>query len=372
MSADVCAVCEADHADLGGQAGCGNPAHGHRLLYHGTQGSRVLYRCPAHKCPVTITTPKNPEPVKGETMSAQPAIHHPLPPPPQTDLAIRDDQQRWDKYQLAGLRQLGIHDAPNADLAVFFHYCKAHRLDPFSRQVTMIKRRDRGTDKWTIQTEIDGYRLISKRAANRDGQKISYMPTIWVDADLNEYEYWVADAPPAMARVTVLVDGAPFHGYAAFREFVQLKDGKPTSMWLKMPANQLAKCAEAQALRKAFPSDLEGTQITEEDTRAPAPPWHVAAAVQPQPVPAPAGPGRNRAVAGVLGQWQRLGIGDDDEILNLTAALAGTDTVLDNVADLPTPQLEALTVLLERCEDISQVHALLEGGDAPGDDAACD
>jgi phage recombination protein Bet len=356
-SVDECAVCGANHLMLGGQVGCGRSDHGHRLLYHSVQGDRVLYQCPAHRCQTRITTPRQPEPGKGETM----AIHHPIPAPPSTELAIRDDQQRWDKYQLAGLRQLGIDDAPNAELAVFFHYCKAHRLDPFSRQVTMIRRQDRGRDKWTIQTEIDGYRLIAKRAANARGQKISYMPTIWVDADGGLHDYWIADAPPAMARVTVLVDGAPFHGYAAYREFVQLKDGNPTTMWRKMPANQLAKCAEAQALRKAFPTDLEGTQITEEATPGAEPtPWHVAATI-----PAPAGPGRNRAMADVMAQWQRLGIDDDDELLNLTAAVAGIDTVLDHVADLPTDRLEAVADLLGTCDDVGQVHALIANGDKP-------
>jgi hypothetical protein len=56
------------------------------------------------------------------------------------------------------------------------------------------------------------------------------------------------------------------------------KDGKPNSMWAKMACNQLAKCAEALAIRKAFPEDLAGLYAPEEMQQA----------SEPAPVTAPA------------------------------------------------------------------------------------
>jgi recombination protein RecT len=63
--------------------------------------------------------------------------------------------------------------------------------------------------------------------------------------------------------------------------------------------------------------------------------------------------------------WDRLGVSDVDEQLNLTAALAGTDTVLDAVEDLPEDDQERIADLLGTCDDLGQVHQLVSAGDKP-------
>jgi hypothetical protein len=56
---------------------------------------------------------------------------------------------------------------------------------------------------------------------------------------------------------------------ALYREYVQTDwNGNPTRMWKNMGANQIAKCAEALALRKAFPHDLAGVYTAEEMAQA--------------------------------------------------------------------------------------------------------
>ena len=58
---------------------------------------------------------------------------------------------------------------------------------------------------------------------------------------------------------------APLYGTARFRSYVQTtKEGKANRMWTQMPDVMLAKCAEALALRAAFPQELGGLYTTEE------------------------------------------------------------------------------------------------------------
>lgn len=188
----------------------------------------------------------------------------------QTTLTLADDQSWWTERQIAGLRQVGIDQAADGDLLVFFHVCQRTGLDPFARQIHMVSRNakdenDRWVKKWTIQTGIDGFRLIADRADRRDGTRRSYEDTVWFDTDGNRYEVWTKATAPAAAKVVVVRDGKRFPATVMYSEYVQTKrNGEPNSMWSRMPANQLAKCAEAAALRKAYPQDLSGVYSNDE------------------------------------------------------------------------------------------------------------
>ena len=184
-------------------------------------------------------------------------------------LAIQPDQDFWTDKQQAALKALGIKDASNADLAVFMHYCQKTGLDPFSKQIHLIGRRSKENDQWvtkqTIQAGIDGLRVIRDRIAQRLGIAVEYEDTVWYDADGGEHQVWLRDEPPAACRMAVLKDGKRFPAVVRYSAYVQTtKDGKPNSMWARMGAQQLEKCAEAKALRRAFPNDLSGVYIPEE------------------------------------------------------------------------------------------------------------
>jgi len=195
---------------------------------------------------------------------------------PRAALALNDDQSWWDNRQLAALRQMGVDKASDADLLVFLHVAQKTGLDPFARQIYMIGRNVKDGDRWvtkqTIQTGIDGFRLIARRAADRAGETLEYDDTQWADGDGNWTDVWTRQSPPAAAKVTIYRDGKKFSAVAAFREYVQTnRNGDPNPMWARMPANQLAKCAEALALRKAFPQDLSGIYTDDEMGQADRP-----------------------------------------------------------------------------------------------------
>jgi phage recombination protein Bet len=187
---------------------------------------------------------------------------------PGAALAIRPGQDFWTDKQRAALAVLGIKDAGNGDLAVFMHYCQKTGLDPFSRQIYMIARREKQGEQWvtkqTIQIGIDGFRVIRDRAARRLGISVEYEDTIWYDADGREHKVWLRDEPPAACRVVVIKDGRRFPAVLRTASYMAMKDGKPVSQWRTQPDHMIEKCAEAYALRRAFPHDLGGLYVEDE------------------------------------------------------------------------------------------------------------
>lgn len=359
VTADTCPICGVDHADIVDEYwAC--PVHGHQLQLHfgRFEGNYGIYTCPGWKCRYQRAAPL---PRKGHAVT--------MTEPTSAALAIRDGQDFWDAKQIAALTQLGIKDASNADLAVYLHYCQKTGLDPFSRQIYMLARRSRVDGEWvtkqTIQIGIDGYRIIASRAARRDGVAISYGETLWYDDDGRAHPIWVRKEPPAAAAVTVFRGKDAFPGIARFASFAPTKDGKPTGQWATMPDHMIAKCAEAQALRRAFPHDLAGTQTMDETASERVTAWieeprpAVAAAIEPA-----------RAASGQLSQignlFKGLGFAEDeqDEVLNIIRTFAG-DEALDDPASLTQDQAAVIIGHLKACKGSRPAlyELLAEGSD---------
>lgn len=155
-----------------------------------------------------------------------------------------------------------------ADVRLCFEVMRHTGLSPILKQIYFIPRTEWSKENGSVtkivpQTSIDGLRLIAERSGKRDGE----MPPEWCGEDGRWKQLWLADHPPAAARVGVCKRGCtqPFYGVALFKEYVQrTKDGKITKFWNEKPALMLAKCAEALAIRKAFPQETAGLYAQEE------------------------------------------------------------------------------------------------------------
>lgn len=166
--------------------------------------------------------------------------------------------------------------ATDDELALFVYQCNRTRLDPIARQICCVPRFDGRTRQTIYQTQvtIDGARLIAQRSNRYLGQTA----VEWCGPDNQWVEAWLKNEPPAAARVGVYLAGNPnpIYAVAAWAEFSQtyVKDNTTylMPMWKKMPAHMLAKCAEALALRKAFPQELSGLYIEEEMGSSEMPP----------------------------------------------------------------------------------------------------
>ena len=164
--------------------------------------------------------------------------------------------------------------ATDDELKLFLNQAKRTGLDPLARQIYAIHRKSKDmygnwVEKMTIQTSIDGFRVIAERSGDYAGQDEPIFSGE-TDADKNckvtVYRFRGEQRYPAAV------------GVAYWKEYVQTdKEGKPSGLWAKMPRTMLAKVAEALALRKAYPQDLSGLYTGEEMEQA----------AQPKPQEAP-------------------------------------------------------------------------------------
>jgi phage recombination protein Bet len=163
-----------------------------------------------------------------------------------------------DDTAIATLRRTLAAGLNEQQFGLFVEYCRRTGLDPFQHQIHAYERGGR----LIMQVGIDGLRLIAARTGELEG----FVGPQWAGDDGQWRDVWLSDKPPAAARVGVWRRGfrEPVWGVAHYTEFVQRREGRPTAIWQTMPANQLAKCAEAAALRRAFPAESAGLYVPEE------------------------------------------------------------------------------------------------------------
>lgn len=149
-------------------------------------------------------------------------------------------------------------------------YCQAAGLDPMQKPVHIVPMWDSksGSMRDVIMPGVNLYRTQASRTGKFAGMtEPEYGPMIEETIGGSSMKY------PEWCKVTVsrMLDNGTIAQFTAreyWMENYAVKGGKeksvaPNAMWTKRPRGQIAKCAEAQALRKAFPEC--GSQPTAEE-----------------------------------------------------------------------------------------------------------
>lgn len=173
-----------------------------------------------------------------------------------------DIVQYFNSQEIQTIKTTLCKGISDQELMLFGRVCKRTGLDPFARQIYAITR----SGRMTIQTSIDGFRVIAQRSGSYNGQEGPF----WCGDDGVWRDVWLSKKAPCAAKVGVYRKGAqyPITGIALWEEYAQGFKGSLSAMWSKMPTVMLAKCAEAIALRKAFPQDLSGIYTSDEMDQA--------------------------------------------------------------------------------------------------------
>lgn len=152
----------------------------------------------------------------------------------------------FTRDQLELLKRTIAKGTTDDELQLFVQTSQRLGLDPFARQIYAVKR----SGVMAIQVAIDGFRLVAERTG-------CYAPGRPTEYETTDKGGIIA----ATAYVKKLVAGI-WHEVAETAHWDEYVQKSP--LWDRMPRVMLAKCAEARALRRAFPAQLAGVYAPEE------------------------------------------------------------------------------------------------------------
>jgi phage recombination protein Bet len=177
-----------------------------------------------------------------------------------------------DAGSLVAVMQNSLYPgASKGSVELVLDYCRAAKLDPLQKPVHIVPMWDRASNSMrdVIMPGVGLYRTQAARSGQLAGiSEPEFGPMVEFDLDRTKINV------PEWCRVVVkrqMANGA-IAEFAAVEYWIEnyaVKGGKeksiaPNTMWQKRPRGQIAKCAQAQALRIAFP-EMTGSAPTADE-----------------------------------------------------------------------------------------------------------
>ncbi len=177
-----------------------------------------------------------------------------------------------DRHQWATLKGSLYPGAADDSIKLVLSYCKARGLDPMKKPCHIVPIRAKDPDgewRWrdVVFPGIYELRTTAQKTGDYMGQD---------DAEFGDTVDFMGVEVPSWCKITVYrwhdksKTKISFSNIARFSEYAGIKKGyndDPDSLndrWSKAPFQMIEKCAEAGALRKAFPDELGGEYAVEE------------------------------------------------------------------------------------------------------------
>jgi phage recombination protein Bet len=301
------------------------------------------------------------EPQEDEPRTAAVVV---TPDPTKKTLAALDWDAAYTELVKRTVLKPKKREATNTELYLFAEQVERTGLNPFLKQIYGIYRYDSqvGDEVMGVQVGIDGFRLVAERTHKYEGQTEQE----WCGKDGVWKTVWAEDDHPYAARCGVWKTGrrTPTYAVAHYSEYVQ-----NSPLWKKMGRNQLSKCAEALALRKAFPNELSGLYTPDEMAQADNTQALDAGQGDGQPQGFPLGD----AIEAVLARAATLGVALDRGMVEMDVCDRDGTVIADRAAmwiATHTAVLDAIPQDAEVVDDLGQRFANAHAQEAPVSAAA--
>ena len=182
------------------------------------------------------------------------------------------------------LKTVVYDGAKDESIKLVLDYCKANALDPMQKPVHIVpmgsyNAQNKWVQKDTIWVGIGLYRIQAERSGNYAGvSEPEYGNTIEgtfikINKDHKEqikreeikisYPEWCKISVRKIVQGNIVEFTAKEYWLENYSK-LNKSSTAPNAMWMTRPFGQLAKCTEAQALRKAFPELIPQQPTAEE------------------------------------------------------------------------------------------------------------